>query len=92
MLWNLSQHRNPLEVNVEEIVMKEKTIDDISNAQRTIDYHELQLFMHEKLKELYDKDRQTPLFDYEQIRYSAMIDLLHELMPSLKEEQVALTQ
>ena len=42
--------------------------------------------LKQKLDELYKKDRDTPLFDYDQIRYSAMIDLIYEIMPSLRQE------
>jgi hypothetical protein len=67
--------------------MKVKTIEEFSDQnQRNIDYEKLEFFMREKLNELYQKEKTLPLFDYQEIRNSAMIDLIYEIMPSLKEE------
>ena len=49
----------------------------------TSDIHD---FLNQKLKGLYEKDKAEPLQDYSEIRYSAMIDLIYELMPSLRNE------
>lgn len=67
--------------------MEMKTIESLVDAEdKSIDCKELYTFLNQRLKELYEKERVTPLFDYADIRYSAMIDLLYEIMPSLKEE------
>ena len=67
--------------------MKSETIENLDGVKnRNIDYQELYFFFNQKLKELYEKEKVTPLFDYADIRYTAMIDLIYEIMPSLKEE------
>ena len=67
--------------------MELETIEDlIDEKNKNIDYQELYFFFNQKLKELYEKEKVTPLFDYADIRYTAMIDLIYEIMPSLKEE------
>ena len=63
---------------------KLETIEDLVDSE-SISYQDLQLLFREKLNELYEKDQTIPLFDYLDIRYSAMIDLLCELMPSIKQ-------
>ena len=67
--------------------MKDLTIEDLANSKdKNIDYEVLQSFFNEKLQEIYEKDKAIPILDYADIRYSAMIDLLYEMMPSLKED------
>jgi hypothetical protein len=67
--------------------MKTKTIENlITKGENNIDYQKLYLFMNHKLDDLYKKEKITPLFDYQEIQYSAMIDLIYEIMPSLKNE------
>lgn len=66
-----------------EVNTIEKLID---SNQKSIDYQELYSFFNQKLNELYQKDKVEPLFDYQEIRYSAMIDLIYEIMPSLKKD------
>jgi len=67
--------------------MEFETIDDlISVGGKNIDSDELYNFLNTKLNELYQKDKKEPLYDYSEIRYSAMIDLIYELMPSLRKE------
>ena len=67
--------------------MESKTIEDLINSKgQNIDYRDLHSFLNQKLKELYDKEKSTPLLDYSDIRNSAMIDLIYEIMPSLKDE------
>ena len=67
--------------------MEFETIEELIDVGgKKIDSQELHDFLNHKLKELYEKDRQENLFDYSEIRYSAMIDLLYELMPSLRNE------
>jgi len=67
--------------------MKNNIIEDlIDDNKNKIDFQKLQFFMNEKLNELYQKEKTTPLFDYHDIRYSAMIDLIYEMMPSLKSQ------
>ena len=66
-----------------------KNIDKLVNKNSmSIDYDDLQSFLNEKLNEIYAKEKITPLFDYADIRYSAMIDLLYEIMPSLKDKRI----
>jgi Ca2+-binding EF-hand superfamily protein len=73
---------------LEERIMKPKTIEDLVDPEddKSIEYQKLHRFLNQKLTELYEKEKATPLFDYLDIRYTAMIDLIYELMPSLKEE------
>ena len=67
--------------------MKIKTIDNlIEKGENNIDYQKLYLFMNQKLDDIYQKEKIIPLFDYQDIRYSAMIDLIYEIMPSLKKD------
>lgn len=71
---------------MEEIKMKSETIENLDDVKSgNVDHHELYFFFNQKLKELYEKEKVTPLFDYADIRYTAMIDLIYEIMPSLKE-------
>ncbi len=72
---------------VEEKLMENKTIDELfgTNNQK-VDYEELHAFFNKKLNELYEKDKTTPLLDYDDIRYSSMIDFIYDIMPSLKDE------
>ncbi len=65
--------------------MKTNTIENlVGEGENSIDYQKLYLFMNQKLDDLYKKEKVTPLFDYQDIQYSAMIDLIYEIMPSLK--------
>ena len=67
--------------------MEFKTIEDLIDVGgKNIDSKELYEFLNNKLQDLYQKDKVEPLFDYSEIRYSAMIDLIYELMPSLRNE------
>jgi len=67
--------------------MEFETIEDlIDGGGNNIDSQELYNFLNQKLKELYEKDKAEPLLDYSEIRYSAMIDLIYEIMPSLRNE------
>jgi len=67
--------------------MEFETIEDLIDVGgKHIDSQELHDLLNHKLKELYEKDRQENLFDYSEIRYSAMIDLIYEIMPSLRNE------
>jgi len=66
--------------------MKPKTIENLDAKDEDINHQEIYLFLNQKLNDLNEKEKATPLFDYEDIRYSAMIDLIYEIMPSLKEE------
>ena len=67
--------------------MESITIDKLVGKNNdSVDLKELRFFLNQKLDELYKKDKGTPLFDYEDIRYSAMIDLIYDLMPSLRED------
>ena len=67
--------------------MEFETIEElIDDGEKQIDSQELYDFLNQKLKELYEKDKAEPLQDYSEIRYSAMIDFLYELMPSLRNE------
>jgi len=67
--------------------MKSETIENLDDVKSmNIDHRELYFFFNQKLKELYKKEKATPLFDYADIRYTAMIDLIYEIMPLLKEE------
>lgn len=67
--------------------MELETIEDLINVGGNhISSKELYDFLNQKLKELYGKDKAEPLYDYSEIRYSAMIDLIYELMPSLRNE------
>jgi len=64
-----------------------KTIEELVNSRnQTIDSEELYHFLHQKLDELYKKDQAEPLLDYAEIRYAAMIDVIYELMPSLRND------
>ena len=58
-----------------------ETIEDLIDEKNK---KELCFFFNRKLKELYEKKKATPVFDYADIRYTAMIDLIYEIMPSLK--------
>jgi len=63
------------------------TIENLTDGdKKNIDYEKLYSLMNKKLKDLYQKEKITPLFDYQEIRYSAMIDFIYEIMPSLKNE------
>ena len=67
--------------------MESITIDKLVDEENdSIDSKELRFFLNQKLNELYEKDKTTPIFDYEDIRYSAMIDLIYDMMPSLRED------
>ena len=67
--------------------MEYETIDDIVNDKNShVEYEALRLLLNQRLKELYEKEKETPLFDYADIRYSAMIDLIYDIMPSLRDE------
>jgi len=67
--------------------MKIETIEDLMNSKNeNISKKQLYEFFNYKLKELYDKDKSENIFDYDDIRYTAMIELIYELMPSLKNE------
>ena len=72
---------------VEEELMENKTIDELfgTNSQE-VDYEKLHAFFNKKLNELYEKDKATPLLDYDDIRYSSMIEFIYDIMPSLKDE------
>ena len=61
-----------------------ENLKDIDN--NNIDYEKLYSFMNQKLTELYKKEKTVPILDYQDIRYSAMIDFIYEIMPSLKKE------
>ena len=64
-----------------------ETIEDLINVgDNHISSKELYDFLNQKLKGLYEKDKAEPLYDYSEIRYSAMIDLIYEIMPSLRNE------
>ena len=66
--------------------MEPITIDKLVDKENdSIDSKELHIFLNQKLEELYKKEKATPVFDYEDIRYSAMIDLIYDMMPSLRE-------
>ncbi len=69
--------------------MELKTIEDIANNSE-LDITQLHYLLSEKLEELYEKEKDTNLFDYDQIRYSAMIDLIYDIMPSLKESTIGI--
>ena len=67
--------------------MELETIENLDDVKsKNIDHQKLYFFFNQKLKELYEKEKATPLFDYADIRYTAMIDLIYEIMPSLKDE------
>ena len=67
--------------------MEIRTIEElISSKDEKVDYEELHAFFNQKLKELYKEDQQTQLLDYDDIRYSSKIDLIYEIMPSLRDE------
>ena len=60
--------------------MRFKSIDDIVNDKNNnIDYETLRDLLNQRLKELYDEEKKTPLFDYADIQNSAKIDLIYEL-------------
>ena len=69
--------------NMREISNIDNLVQGVNN---NINYDELIAFFDKKIKELYEKERMTNLFDQDNIRYSAMIDVLYEMMPSLKDE------
>jgi hypothetical protein len=67
--------------------MKYETIDDlIQDKKENINKDDIEIFLSKKLEELYGKQREEPLFDYSEIKYSAMIDLIYEIMPSLRRD------
>jgi len=67
--------------------MESITIDKLVDGKKdSIDSDELRIFLNQKLEELYKKEKGTNLLDYDDIRYSAMIDLIYDIMPSLKDE------
>lgn len=67
--------------------MRFKSIDDIVNDKNNnIDYETLRDLLNQRLKELYDEEKKTPLLDYADIQNSAKIDLIYDIMPSLKDE------
>ena len=67
--------------------MEIRTIEELLDSKnQKVDYKELHTFFNQKLKELYKEDQQTPLLDYDDIRYSSKIDLIYDLMPSLRDE------
>jgi len=74
-------------VSEKKMKMKSETIEDlIGEKNKNINYQKLYFFFNRKIKEIYKKEKATPLFDYADIRYTAMIDLIYAIMPSLKEE------
>ncbi len=65
--------------------MKIETIDEmVSSQSKTVDFEELQSLFQQKLDLLCEQDGSVALLDYENIRHSAQIELLCELMPSLR--------
>lgn len=63
------------------------SIDKLVDEKKdSIDSEKLRMFLRQKLQELYKKEKDTNLFDYDDIRYSAMIDLIYEIIPSLRAE------
>ena len=67
--------------------MELETIEELIDVGGNhINSKELYDFLNQKLKDLYEKDEAEPLQDYSEIRYAAMIDLIYELMPSLRNE------
>ena len=67
--------------------MKMENIDDLVDSKSmNISYQELKSLLNNKLDELYKKEKVTPLLDYEDIQHSAKIDLILEIMPSLRDE------
>ena len=66
--------------------MESITIDKLVDKESgIIDQKDLRIFLNQKLDELYNNEKETNMFDFEDIRYSAMIDLIYEMMPSLRE-------
>jgi len=67
--------------------MEIETIEDLFKSDNnSINKKDLSTFFNKRLQELYIKDKKEPLFDYDEIRYSAIIDFIYEMMPSLKQE------
>ncbi len=67
--------------------MASQSIENLVNrGDNSVSYKELYELLNQKLKELYSEKRAIPLLDYADIRYSAMIDLIYEMMPSLRDE------
>ena len=67
--------------------MKHNNIEElVDKNSNSISYGELQDLLDTKLEELYKKGKITNLLDYDDIRNSAMIGLIYELMPSLKDK------
>jgi len=67
--------------------MRYENIDDlIQDKKENINKNDIEIFLNKKLEELYDKQKKEPLFDYSEIKYSAMIDLIYEIMPSLRRQ------
>lgn len=67
--------------------MERATIEEIvKDKNDSISFEELYKFFNEKLVDLYKKDKAIPVFDYDDIRYSAMIDFIYNIMPSLRDE------
>jgi hypothetical protein len=66
--------------------MEIKSIESlIDGKNNNIDYEKLHYFMSEKLNDLYNKGKTIPLGDYQDIKNSAIIDFIYEILPSLKE-------
>jgi len=64
-----------------------ETIEDLLKvSNKSIHYEDLHMFFNEKLKELYGMEKTMNLLDHDEIRNSAMIDFIYEIMPSLREE------
>ena len=67
--------------------MESKTIEELFQSNnKSIDFDGLSSFFNDKLNDLYMKEKGTNLLDFDEIRYSAMIDLIYEIMPSLRDE------
>jgi len=67
--------------------MESITIDKLVDEKgESINAKDLRFFLNNKLDELYEKDKNIPLLDYEEIRSAAMIDLIYEIMPSLRQD------
>lgn len=67
--------------------MERRTIEELMrDKNQNINYKDLRSFFNNKLDELYKKDKEIPLFDYDEIKYAAVIDFIYELVPSLRDE------
>ena len=66
--------------------MESEDIEGLFLSNEKVSREELSIYFNKKLEELFEKEKGSNLMDFDEIQYSAKIDLIYELMPSLKDK------